>query len=442
MTGPRKFLIVAYSGQGHINPSLRFANCLLKMGVDVTYSTSFSAIRHFDKKTTPEGLTLAPFSDGHDDGMQPNTSLEQFVSDFSTKGACAVSELISSATAAGQPFDHLIYTTVAPWGATVAKAYNLKCTLLWCQPATILDIYYYYFNGYESLISSNNSNPSFQVTFPGLPSLTIADLPSFFLPSNPQEHEFLIPLLKDHIDALKNAPRILINTFDELEVESLEAIDKIKFFPIGPLIPSKLLDEKHYSSKNSPSYIHWLNTKPKSSVVYVSFGSITNLSTDQAEEMSIALLESRRPFLWVIRDSEEAAKLRNIDELKKQGMIVNWCSQVEVLRHESIGCFVTHCGWNSTMETMVGGVPLVAFPQWTDQGTNAKLIEDVWKIGVRVSKREDGIVEGNEIERCVEMVMKDEKMKKNVEKWSKLAKQALNKGGSSEVNLQAFLNDA
>ncbi|XP_071729259.1 UDP-glycosyltransferase 75C1-like [Rutidosis leptorrhynchoides] len=443
MTGPQKFLIVAYSGQGHINPSLLFAHRLLKMGIDVTFATSFSVIRHFDKKTTARGLTFAPFSDGHDNGMQPTTSLEQFVYDFSTKGSYAVSELINSATSKGQPFDHLVYTTVAPWGSTVAKAHNIKSTLLWCQPATILDIYYYYFNGHKDLISSNNNNTAFQVNFPGLPPLTIADLPSFFLPTNPKEHDFLIPLFKDHIDALKTSPRILINTFDSLEVEPLRAIDKIKFFPIGPLIPPDLLDGKQLS-ENLPSYIHWLNTKSKSSVVYVSFGSITNLSNNQAEEMSIGLLETRRPFLWVIRDSEQACKLQNIEQLKKQGMIVNWCSQVEVLRHESIGCFVTHCGWNSTLETIVGGVPLVAFPQWTDQGTNAKLIEDVWKIGVKVSKRDiDGIVEGHEIERCVEIVMKDEKMKKNIEKWSKLAKESLNKDdGSSIINLQTFLNDA
>ncbi|XP_071704810.1 UDP-glycosyltransferase 75C1-like [Rutidosis leptorrhynchoides] len=442
MAGPKKFLIVAYSGQGHINPSLLFANRLLEMGIKVTYSTSLSAIRHFDKKSTPQGLTFAPFSDGHDNGMQPTTTLEQFIYDFSTKGSCAISELISSAIAAGEPFDHLVYTTVAPWGATVAKDHNLKSTLLWCQTATILDIYYYYFNGYKDMISSNSYNFEFEVTLPGLPSLAIADLPSFMLPSSPKEHDFLEPLFNDHIDALKTSPRILINTFEKLEVEQLRAIDKITFFPIGPLIPSELLDEKT-SSKNPHSYIQWLNTKPKSSVVYVSFGSITNLSSHQAEEMSTGLLKCRRPFLWVIRDSEQADKLSNIEKLNKQGMIVNWCSQVEVLRHESIGCFVTHCGWNSTLETIVGGIPLVAFPQWTDQGTNAKLIEDVWKIGVKVSKRDiDGIVDGHEIKRCVEMVMKDDKMKNKIENWSKLAKESLNKGGSSIISLQTFLNDA
>ncbi|KAG5589098.1 hypothetical protein H5410_039612 [Solanum commersonii] len=54
----------------------------------------------------------------------------------------------------------------------------------------------------------------------------------------------------------------------------------------------------------------------------------------------------------------------------------------------SIGCFLTHCGWNSTLESISLGVPMVAIPQWTDQPTNAKLVKDVWEIGVRAKQDE------------------------------------------------------
>ncbi|CAN0912384.1 UDP-glycosyltransferase 75C1 [Linum grandiflorum] len=112
-----------------------------------------------------------------------------------------------------------------------------------------------------------------------------------------------------------------------------------------------------------------------------------------------------------------------------------WCSQGEVLSHEAVGCFVTHCGWNSTLEGMCLGVPLVAFPQWSDQMTNAKLVEDVWKIGVRV-----------EIRRCLDLVMGEggqvgEQVRKNANKWKQLAKDAMREGGSSHSNLQAFVNE-
>ncbi|KAM0056338.1 putative anthocyanidin 3-O-glucoside 5-O-glucosyltransferase [Helianthus debilis subsp. tardiflorus] len=400
MTGHRKILIVAYSGKGHINPALRFANRLLKMGVDVTFCTSLSVVQCIDDETIPQGLTFAPFSDGHDQGKQPNTPLQQFISDFETNGARAVAEIIVSAADIGQPFDCLVYTTVIPWVARVAHAHGVKSTLLWCQPATVLDIYYYYFNGYQSLISSNNNNPTFPINLPGLPPLTIADLPSFLLASCPKEHEFLLQIMKNHIDVLKlttSIPRILVNTVGELETKSIRAIEKLEFLPIGPLIRSDGKDSAEYSlgmdffEKTDDHYIEWLNTQAKSSVVYVSFGTIATFQMEQLEEMAVGLMEIRRPFLWVIRDSEQAERLRKM---------------------------------------------------WSDQGTNAKMVEDVWKTGVRVRTREgDGMVEGTEIGRCVEMVMEDEQMKTNAEKWKEVTREALNNGGSSTINLKSFLHD-
>ena len=106
---------------------------------------------------------------------------------------------------------------------------------------------------------------------------------------------------------------------------------------------------------------------------------------------------------------------------------------------------MTHCGWNSTLESLVLGVPMVAFPQWSDQGTNAKLIEDVWKIGVRVRVNKDGIVEGYEIKRCLELVVVDgerrEAIRRNAKKWKELATEAAKEVGSSFNNLKAFVDE-
>ncbi|RZC50139.1 hypothetical protein C5167_018561 [Papaver somniferum] len=110
--------------------------------------------------------------------------------------------------------------------------------------------------------------------------------------------------------------------------------------------------------------------------------------------------------------------------------------------HPSIGCFITHCGWNSTLESLVGGVPLTGFPQWSEQGTTAKLIEDVWKIGVRMRKNEETkIVDREEVVRCVKMVMGNEEMKRNARKWKELPKEAVKKGGSSDRNLRGFVEE-
>ncbi|KAL3506509.1 hypothetical protein ACH5RR_031891 [Cinchona calisaya] len=126
-------------------------------------------------------------------------------------------------------------------------------------------------------------------------------------------------------------------------------------------------------------------------------------------------------------------------------MIVPWCCQVEVLSHPCVGCFVTHCGWNSSLESLVCGVPGVGVPLWTDQTTNAKFIQDVWKTGVRAVPNEDGIFEADEIKKCLEVVMdggkRSKELRNNAKKWQGLAREAAKDGGSSNLDLKAFVNE-
>ncbi|THG00084.1 hypothetical protein TEA_012380 [Camellia sinensis var. sinensis] len=183
--------------------------------------------------------------------------------------------------------------------------------------------------------------------------------------------------------------------------------------------------------------------------MYISFGSFFNLQLQEMEEIVRGLLESNRPFLWVLRvlpDGEKQEdKLSCKEKLEKQGLIVPWCSQVEVLSHPSVGRFVTHCGWNSTLESLVLGIPVLCLPQFTDQPTNAKLLEDEFETGVRAMENDEGIVEGDEIKRCIELVMGDgkigEEIKKNSKKWKYLAKEAVKEGGSSHKNLRTFVDE-
>ena len=342
----------------------------------------------------------------------------------------------------------IVYTTFLPWVADVAHELHLPSALLWIQPAMVLDIYYYYYNGFADVIGNDSDDrPSCSIQLPGLPLLTTRDVPSFLLASNP--YAFAPVTIQTQFAALEKEsnPRVLVNTFDELEPEALKALEKLNLVSVGPLVPYSILDGKD-PSNGSKNYIKWLNSKSESSVIYVSFGSLLVLKKQQMEEIARGLLDCGRPFLWVIRakESGEEEKLSCREELEQMGMIVPWCSQVEVLSHPSLGCFVTHCGWNSTLESLVLGVPMVAFPQWSDQGTNAKLIEDVWKIGVRVTVNKDGIVEGDEIKRCLELVVGDgerrKAIKRNGKKWKELAIKAANEVGSSSYNnLKAFVDE-
>ncbi|KAF8388472.1 hypothetical protein HHK36_027144 [Tetracentron sinense] len=453
------FLLVTFPAQGHINPTLQFAKRLLRTASHVTFATSFSAHRRMKNSTTPIGLAFVPFSDGYDDGFKPNDDPQHFMSELRRCGSETLTNIVHSLGHEGRPVTCLIYTFLLPWVADVASKLQIPSALLWIQPATVLGVYYYYFNGYGDVITSNINDPSYCFEFPGLPLLTSRELPSFFLPSN--THLFVLPTIEELFHKLdgEDKPTVLVNTFDALEFDALKVVDKLNLIGIGPLIPSAFLDRKDLSDKSfggdlfhgSRDYMEWLNSKPESSVVYVSFGTMSVLSKPQMEEIGNGLLESCRPFLWVIRQPENGTQekgeteLNNIEELRREGMIVPWCSQVEVLSHPSVGCFVTHCGWNSTVESLVGGVPVVVFPQWSDQGTNAKLIEDVWKTGLRVRVNEgEEIVGGDEIKRCLETVMggeRGEEMKMNAMKWKDMAMEAVQEGGSSYMNLQKFVDE-
>lgn len=222
---------------------------------------------------------------------------------------------------------------------------------------------------------------------------------------------------------------------------------------IGPTVVSNYMENGikdeaehgiHLYDLESSMSINWLKNKPAGSVVYVSFGSWINLSVEQMEELALGLKNSNFYFIWVVRPSEEE-KLphRFVEEIIDKGLVVNWSPQLEIISNEAIGCFITHCGWNSITEALSFEVAMVGMPQWSDQFTNAKLIEDLWKVGVRVKVAENGIVKREEIEFCIREVMKGEKrrqIKSNAKKWKAVVIKAISKDGSSDKNIDEFVS--
>ncbi|KAF3455481.1 hypothetical protein FNV43_RR00110 [Rhamnella rubrinervis] len=406
MVHPPRFLVVTYPAQGHINPALHFSKRLIAFGAEVIFFTSLSAYRSmFTQPSSSGNMHFSSFSDGYDDGFKPGVDLDHYLSEMRRCGSQALSDLIVSGEKEGRPFTFLVYTFLVPWASKTANELQLPSSLLWIQAATVFDIYYYYLHVHGDIFSKYSISAD--------PSSTSIRLP---------------------------------------ESEALKAISKFDLIGIGPLIPLAFLEGKDPSNTPNDHYIEWLNLKSERSVIYVSFGSISVLSKPQMEEIGRALLDCGRPFLWVVtakqnpEERKEENRLSCMEELEKLGMIVTWCSQMEVLSHPSLGCFVSHCGWNSTLESLVSGVPMVAFPQWTDQGTNAKLIEEAWKSGLRVRANEEGVVQGVELRRCLELVMEDgekgEEMRRNAKKWKDLGREAAIQGGSSNKYLKAFLDEA
>ncbi|CAI0553351.1 unnamed protein product [Linum tenue] len=452
-------LVVTYPAQGHLNPALQFSIRLVSLGCRVTLVTTVSGHRRIaagSSSLPAERLSIATFSDGHDDEA---TDRAQLWAQLVTRGSKFLRELIASNAREGTPFTRLVYTILLTWAMDAAREENLPSTLLWIQPATVLDIYYYFVNGYEEMFD-NCKDQSFVVELPGLPvSFTSKDLPSIVVPSNP--YPMFLEVMKNQIEVLSSSNReeVLVNTFDALEPEALKALEgKLDLVGVGPLVPSSFLSVTQYpittfnTTTNSASgdYMTWLDSQPTSSIVYVSFGTIAEVSRRQKEEVGKALVSSGRPFLWTLRKEAEKAEEEEGAEVarwrEEMGRLVEWCSQVDVLSHGAVGCFLTHCGWNSTLESMCLGVPTVGFPQFSDQETNAKLVEDVWRTGVRVTIVSENDVEEGEIRRCLDLVMGDgevgEEVRRNARKWKELARSAVGEeGGTSYVNLKAFVDE-
>nr|QSB46668.1 glycosyltransferase [Rubia yunnanensis] len=453
------FLIVTFPAQGHINPTLQFSKSLAKSGVKVTFSTSLSAVQRMEKTecSLPENLTIVPFSDGYDGGWATVDDFSEYYSSIVFIGSQSLEKIIREQESEGHPITHAVYSTMMSWVGELIRSLSIPSTLLWIQPAALFDIYYHYFHGYDKIIAESDETDSV-VELPGLPLLNSRDLPSFVLKSSPGIYNFALSALKWHFEILDKdedrRPTVLVNSFDALEPGPLHAIEKIRFVPVGPLLPSAYLDRRDPLDasfggdllQSRSDYGEWLNSKEAESVVYVAFGSYSDIPLKQLEEVAEGLLKSKRPFLWVMRKSPKGEtlveKLSCRKELEKEGVIVEWCSQVEVLSHTSVGCFVSHCGWNSIMESLVCGVPVVGVPQWADQATNAKLIEDVWMTGIRaLPSAKDGIVEAQEIRKCLDVVLSGEKMKVNAKKWRDLAVEAAKVGGSSHLNLMGFVKE-
>ncbi|KAL3642125.1 hypothetical protein CASFOL_012940 [Castilleja foliolosa] len=203
-------------------------------------------------------------------------------------------------------------------------------------------------------------------------------------------------------------------------------------WPIKTIGPTNLLVQKDnnnpshknnhvinlFESSDQEVYTKWLDSKETNSVIYVSFGNLVTLAESQMEEIAMGLVMSQCNFLWV-------------------GIIVNWCSQTEILAHRSILCFLTHGGWNSTMEGVSSGVPLIAMPSFVDQTTNAKFIEGVWGVGVRVRGGENGMVSRDEVCKVVKEIVdgdKGKEIRNNAKMWKEYAKEAVD-GGTSAKNI-------
>ncbi|XP_048499971.1 UDP-glycosyltransferase 74G1 [Beta vulgaris subsp. vulgaris] len=447
-------LVVPFPGQGHINPMFQFSKRLASKGIKPTLTPTIYISKSMQTHTIPTQygppIQIRPISDGYDDGGYAQAeSTKAYLDSIAIEGPKTLAQLIQKLAEEGDPVKAVIYDGFAPWALDVAKKFGLVGVLFFTQSCSVNSIYYHVQRGLIEL-PLLGPGPS-TVSVPGVPELQPWEVPSFV--ENYGSYPFWFDAVMEQFSNIDQVDWVLCNIFYDMEIEVVDWMSKMwKVKTIGPTVPSyyldkRLEDDKDYSLQffkpNTVLCKNWLDSKPKESVIYISFGSAAELSEEQFKELSCSLRNSHNNFLWVVREKEQTKLPKGfIDETSKQGLVVGWASQLDILAHEATGCFVTHCGFNSVLETLSLGVPVVAVPQWTDQGTNAKFVEDVWRIGVRAKVDEKGIVRKEMLEECIKEVMEGEnreEFKKNAAKWKKLAKEAMYEGGSSDKNIDEFV---
>ncbi|CAL5384070.1 unnamed protein product [Camellia sinensis] len=269
---------------------------------------------------------------------------------------------------------------------------------------------------------------------PGMNGIRLKDLPSFIRAT---ELNVMIHFVLEAIDKAHEASAIIFNTFDALEHDVLEALSTMypPIYPIGPF--QLLLDQfpqNHLNSigsslwKEETECLSWLDSKQPNSVIYVNFGSITVMTHLQLIEFAWGLANSNQTFLWVIRPDlvvGDSAILPPdfVSETKERSLLASWCPQEQVLNHPSVGGFLTHCGWNSTLESICSGVPMLCWPFFAEQQTNCWSCCSQWGVGMEINSD----VKREEVERMVRELMGGERgkeMRRKVMEWKKLGEEA------------------
>ncbi|KAL1292615.1 UDP-glycosyltransferase 74F2 [Arachis ipaensis] len=449
-------LVLAYPAQGHINPMIEFSKRLIQRGLKITLVSTVSfwntTTPHTLKSLSssdPQNIQVESISDGYDNGgLAAAESLEIYKETFWKVGPRTLSNLIQKLASNNNPVDCVICDGFLYWALDVAKdEFGILGALFFTQPCAVNNIYFHVYKKWLELPLSES-----EYLIPGLPKLAASELPSFLYDYGSYPGYF--DIIRNQFCNIHKADWVLANTFYELESQVVNWLKEIwPLKTIGPCVPSMYLDKRllhdndygvSIYDQNIDSCIKWLNDKTKGSVVYVSFGSMAGLTEKQTEELAFGLKESDCYFLWVVRDCDHAKIPKWFLETNdsEKGLVVTWCPQLLVLTHDAVGCFLTHCGWNSTLEAICFGVPTIAMPLWTDQITNAKHIKDVWKMGVRVDADEKGLVRRESIGNCIKEILESEKgneIKNNALKWRNLAKDSVDEGGSSDQNITEFV---
>nr|AMQ26120.1 UDP-glycosyltransferase 45 [Pueraria montana var. lobata] len=317
----------------------------------------------------------------------------------------------------------------------------------------------------KKLIESHAENHE-PLMVPGCEAVLFEDTLEPFLSPRGEMYEGYLTAAKEIV----TADGILMNTWQDLEPAATKAVredgilgrfTKGPVYAVGPLV--RTVETKPEDRKDA--VLRWLDGQPAESVIYVSFGSGGTMSEDQMREVALGLELSQQRFVWVVRPPCEGDASGSFFDVANGGgdvalnylpegfvkrtegvglVVPMWAPQAEILGHPATGGFVTHCGWNSVLESVLNGVPMVAWPLYAEQKMNAFMLSEELGVAVRVAEEGGGVVRGEQVAELVRRVMVDKEgvgMRKKVKELKLSGEKALTKFGSSHHSLCEMSKD-
>ncbi|KAF8397376.1 hypothetical protein HHK36_016289 [Tetracentron sinense] len=397
-------LLLPFPAQGHINPMLKLAELLSQAGFSITF---LNTDHNHERLTASPRLRFQTISDGLPPDHPRSGPLLQDIF-FSTQLVTKplFRDLLLSFPQ-DLPVTGIIADGIMSFAIDVAQDLGIPIFIfrtfsaccLWayrCIPK-LIEAGDLPFEGHDDMDRPIKSVPGMETL------LRRRDLPSICRLKDLEN-----PVLQFFVYETFNIARasgLILNTFDDLEAPILSHIGPHfpQLYTIGPihtLLKTRQGDTQPTDASNGSlweedrSCMAWLESRPFKSVLYVSFGSLVVVTRDELLEFWYGLVNSGKPFLWVVRQDliagndgkgEIPAELEG--GTKERGCMVGWAPQEEVLAHPAVGGFLTHSGWNSTLESIIAGVPMICWPQLADQQINSRFVSEVWRNGIDMKDR-------------------------------------------------------
>ncbi|KAK6149121.1 hypothetical protein DH2020_016646 [Rehmannia glutinosa] len=402
---PIRVVMFPWLAYGHITPYLELAKKLSTINFIIYICSTPATLSFIEKKITSKlshSIKLVPLllpnlpdlprkyhtTNGLPPHLMPRLleAFESSVDDFSYILADLKPDL-------------LIYDFLQPWAPLVAKNQNIPSVLFYTSSTTLMSLIFHYFK-----------NPS--IEFPFSDNIYYREYES-------SEKKWLLELSasnsKDRELVFGGVERsceiVLVKGFREIEGKYIDYVSSLvgkKFVPVGPLV----VQEHEKDDEISLDVLSWLDKKEKKSTVFVSFGSEYFLTKEDMDEIAYGLELSKTNFIWVVRFPKGSNGLLDktlpkgfVERVGNRGKILEgWAPQKKILGHESIGGFVSHCGWNSVMESMNFGVPIIGVPMQIDQPINARLVEEVG-VGVEVLRDNNRMLHRDSLATIIKQVV-------------------------------------